>query len=291
MSDARIRLWGRDIGAVSWLEDRAIGVFQYMPDFLASGVQLAPLTMPLRAAPYEFPALTRNTFKGLPGLLADSLPDRFGNAIIDAWLAARGRTADSFNPVERLCYIGRRGMGALEFEPTVLSEPTSQRRVNVAALVDLANRVLDERASLGGALTGTDDKAIIDDILRVGTSAGGARAKAILARNPSTNAFRSGQIDAGNGFEHWLIKFDGVTNNRNRTEVADPLGYGTIEYAYHLMARDAGIDMAPCRLHQESGRSHFMTKRFDRTDNGRKLHMQSLCAMAHYDFNQPDQYS
>lgn len=290
MTDARVILWGRDIGAVTWLEDREVGVFQYRPEFARSGIEIAPLMMPLNVYPYEFPALPRNTFMGLPGLLSDSLPDRFGNAVIDGWLAAQGRAAASFNPVERLCYIGRRGMGALEFEPAILGERTAAREVELAALVDLASRILDQRASLAGVFSGVDDKEVVEDILRVGTSAGGARAKAILAWNPKTQAFRSGQVDVEAGYEHWLIKFDGVANNRDK-EVADPAGYGRIEFAYHLMAREAGIEMEACRLHHEGGRSHFMTRRFDRTARGAKRHMQSLCAMAHFDFNRPDLYS
>ncbi len=289
-NDARVILWGSVVGAVTWLEDREIGVFQYLPAFLASGIQLAPLMMPLAEFPYEFPALARNTFKGLPGLLADSLPDKFGNAVIDAWLASQGRTAASFHPVERLCYIGRRGMGALEFEPATHDPSSGTQAVEVASLVDLANRILAERAGLGGVFTGHDDRKVIEDILRVGTSAGGARAKAIVAWNPHTNQFRSGQVDVEAGFEHWLIKFDGVAHNRDK-EVADPIGYGKIEYAYHLMAVDAGIVMSACRLHHEGGRSHFMTRRFDRSATGAKRHMQSLGAMAHYDYNQPATYT
>jgi serine/threonine-protein kinase HipA len=289
-NDARVLLWGSVIGAVTWLEDREVGVFQYAPEFLASGIQLAPLTMPLREFPYEFPSLARNTFKGLPGLLADSLPDKFGNAIIDAWLASQGRDAASFHPVERLCYIGRRGMGALEFEPPTHGQTSDRRAVDVASLVDLASRVLDEREKLGGVFTSVDDRRVIEDILRVGTSAGGARAKAVLAWHPRTNEFRSGQVDVDEGFEHWLMKFDGVENNRDK-ELAAPKGYGKIEYAYHLMAVRAGIEMSPCRLHHEGGRSHFMTKRFDRTAKGGKRHMLSLGAMSHYDYNQPASYS
>lgn len=289
-NDARVTLWGSVIGAVTWLENREVGVFQYSPDFSNSGIQIAPLMMPLSELPYEFPALARNTFKGLPGLLADSLPDRFGNAVIDAWLASQGRTAASFHPVERLCYIGNRGMGALEFEPATSGTSLGTDTIEVANLVRLANRILDKRAALGGVFTGTDDRKTIEDILRVGTSAGGARAKAILAWNPETNEFRSGQINVRPGFEHWLMKFDGVANNRDK-ELADPLGYGKIEYAYHLMAVKAGIHMSPCQLHHEGGRSHFMTRRFDRTKTGGKIHMQSLGAISHYDYNQPVSYS
>jgi serine/threonine-protein kinase HipA len=290
MTDASVRLWGREIGAVTWLDDREIGVFQYAPEFVDSNIQVAPLTMPLRAVPYEFPALPRETFRGLPGMLSDSLPDKFGNALIDAWLASQGRLPQSFNPVERLCYIGTRGMGALEFQPALLGPPTERNTIEIAALVQLANRVLDERISLAGKLSGADDAQVIEDIIRVGTSAGGARAKAILAWNEETGEFRSGQVPASKGFTHWLMKFDGVAGNKDR-EVADPQGYGLIEYAYHRMAVAAGIEMSQCRLHREGGRAHFMTRRFDRTDDGEKLHMQSLCAMLHYDFNQPDAWS
>lgn len=285
-NDARVTLWGTLIGAVTWLDDREIGVFQYSPEFLESGIQLSPISMPLAEFPYEFPALARSTFKGLPGLLADSLPDKYGNAIIDAWLAGQGRNAASFHPVERLCYLGSRGMGALEFEPALLGPPGSRRSVQVASLVDLAERILDHRETLGGVFSGVDDREAINDILRVGTSAGGARAKAVLAWNPETNEFRSGQVDAGAGFEQWLMKFDGiagVTDNESGT----PKGYGRVEYAYHLMALEAGIEMSACRLHDEGCRSHFMTKRFDRTAGGGKIHMQSLGALAHFDFMQP----
>jgi len=290
MSTAKVILWGSDIGAVTWLDGREIGVFQYMPIFLRSGIQISPLKMPLSEFPYEFPALARNTFRGLPGLLSDSLPDRFGNTLIDAWLASQGRTAASFNPVERLCYIGSRGMGALEFEPAFLGPPSSTKEIEIDQLVQLANKILDERANLHGIFTGEDDRKVLEDILRVGTSAGGARAKAILAWNPKTNEFRSGQVDVESGYEHWLLKFDGVTNNKDK-EIADPLGYGKIEYAYHLMAVNAGIEMTVCRLHNEGGRCHFMTKRYDRLGSGGKLHKQSLGAMAHFDFNQPASYS
>lgn len=290
MTDAKVLLWKTEIGAVSWLEENEIGVFQYNPDFLDSDIQLSPIKMPLSQTPYQFPELAKNTYRGLPGMLADSLPDKFGNAIIDAWLASQGRTAESFNPVARLCYIGSRGMGGLEFEPAISGLPTATKKIEVAKLVELSNLVLSQRAKLGGVLSGSDDQKALNDILRVGTSAGGARAKAILAWNPNTNQFRSGQISAGSGYEYWIMKFDGVSNNKDK-EVADPQGFGKIEYAYYLMAAQAGVKMMPCRLHHEGGRSHFMTKRFDRTDDGQKLHMQSLCAIAHFDFNQPNSYS
>ena len=290
MTDANVMLWGRRIGAVSWIPERDLGVFQYDPEFVSSGIQVSPLTMPLRERPYEFPALARETFSGLPGLLADSLPDKFGNALIDAWLARAGRRPDSFNPVERLSYLGQRGMGALEFEPLIHPQAKRNDALDVAELVKLANAVLNQREQLGGQLNGENDQQQIEDIIRVGTSAGGARAKAILAWNSATGEFRSGQVKQSEGFTNWLIKFDGISGNRDK-ELADPQGYGQIEYAYYLMALEAGIQMSECRLHQEGGRSHFMTKRFDRSDSGHKRHMQSLGAMMHFDFNQAGAYS
>jgi len=290
MSDAKVLLWDSEIGAVSWVEDRSVAVFQYDPSFIRSGIQLSPLMMPLRDLPYEFPALSKETFKGLPGLLADSLPDKFGNAVIDTWLASQGRTAANFNSVERLCYIGSRGMGGLEFKPALRISHSKSDEIEVSKLVELSNKILDQRAGLEGVFSGTDDRNAIEEILRVGTSAGGARAKAILAWNPKTNEFRSGQVKIPSGFEYWIMKFDGVSNNRDK-ELSDPQGYGKIEYAYYQLAVKAGIEMTECRLHHEGGRSHFMTKRFDRIADGSKIHMQSLCAIAHIDFNEPALYS
>lgn len=228
-------------------------------------------------------------------MLADSLPDKFGNTLINAWLSSQGRDPRGFTPVERLCYVGTRGMGALEFKPRIGDGSNPARQVEIEALVDLANRVLDDRISLEGKLssdlsTETSDERVMEDILRVGTSAGGARAKAVLAWNQATGEFRSGQTPASEGFSHWLMKFDGVAGNRDK-ELADPQGFGRIEYAYHLMAKAAGIEMRECRLHEEGGRAHFMTKRFDRDANGDKQHMQSLGALMHYDFNAAGAYA
>ncbi len=285
MTDASVNLWGRRIGAVSWNARRGVGVFQYDDALVLAGIEVSPLAMPAREGTYDFPALGES-FMGLPGLVADSLPDRFGNRLIDVWLAETERSVESFNPVDRLCYIGTRCVGALEFEP---AEPRGNRRdeVEIARLVDLANRVLDVRGRLSGRL---DDREALEDILSVGTSAGGARAKAVLAWNRNTGEFRSGQVDTKAGFEHWMLKFDGITNNHDR-ELADPLGYGRIEYAYHLMAREAGIEMSECRLHPEGGRAHFMTRRFDRDPAGGKIHMQSLAGLRHFDYNDPGAHS
>ena len=237
-----------------------------------------------------FPALPPNTFHGLPGLLADSLPDRFGNALIDAWLATQGRTPESFNAVERLCYTGARGMGALEFAPALGPKTGKAYQIEIDALVALASEVLGPRADLQATFADPERKTALNDILRVGTSAGGARAKAVIAWNAQTNEVRSGQVAAAPGFGCWLLKFDGVTGNKDK-EMEDPKGYGAIEYAYSLMARAAGVTMTECRLLEENGRRHFMTRRFDRLDGGGKLHMQSLGALAHYDFNHAGAYA
>lgn len=286
---AKVNLWGRMIGAVS-LEDKAVtATFEYDRAFIRSGIEVAPLMMPLSSRLYSFPALQPETFHGLPGLLADSMPDRFGNVLIDAWLALSGRLPESFNPVERLCYTGSRGMGALEYQPATRLAAPGASRIEVDRLVALASEVLTHRNNLQGWLHEEGKETALQDILRVGTSAGGARAKAVIAWNPQTNEVRSGQVKAGSGFEYWLMKFDGVSGNKDK-ERADLKGYGAIEHAYYRMAVDAGIAMSPCRLFEENGRRHFMTKRFDRLDGGGKLHMQSLCGLAHYDFNQAGAY-
>ena len=258
--------------------------FQYDPAFLRSGIELSPIVMPLRPAAYSFPGLAQESFHGLPGLLADSLPDRFGNAIVDAWLASQGRAPSDFNAVERLCYTGARGMGALEFIPARGPEPGPDAEVEVAALVALASQVLSDRETFVASLAGSQKGDGVADILRVGTSAGGARAKAVIAFHPGTGEVRSGQVHPGDGFEHWIIKFDGVRGNKDK-ELDDPRGYGTIEYAYFLMARAAGVVMSDCRMFGEGGRRHFMARRFDRLSDGDKLHVQSFGALCHFDFN------
>lgn len=287
---AEVRLWGRTIGAVTLDDGARVARFEYTPDFAASGIEVSPLVMPLSRSVYTFPELDRAAFHGLPGLLADSLPDRFGNALIDAWLATQGRDPAGFDAVERLCYVGRRGMGALEYRPVHGPRTRVARNVQIEQLVALASEVLTRREGFAGSFAGSRRQQALGELLRVGTSAGGARAKAVIAWNPSSNEVRSGQIEAGTGFEYWLLKFDGVSGNRDK-ELEDPQGYGAIEYACYLMARDCGIDMAECRLLEENGRRHFMTRRFDRLEGGRKLHMQSLAALAHYDYNLAGAYS
>lgn len=246
--------------------------------------------MPLSSRIYSFPTLQPETFHGLPGLLADSLPDRFGTMLIDAWLARSGRMPGSFNAVERLCYTGSRGMGALENAPATRLAAPGASRIEIDNLVELASEVLTHRNNLKEWFDKEGKATALQDILRVGTSAGGTRAKAVIAWNPKTNEVQSGQVKAGSGFEYWLMKFDGVSGNKDK-ELEDPQGYGAIEHAYYRIAIDAGIAMSPSRLFEENGRRHFLTKRFNRLDGGGKLHMQSLCGMAHYDFNQAGAYS
>jgi len=290
MTVAEVRLWGRRIGAVSWNADADLAFFEYDPEFRQSGIEIAPLTMRLSDRIYSYPALSRDTFKGLPGLLADSLPDDFGNALIDAWLVKEGRENDPLNAVERLCYIGDRGMGALEYHPVKGPSASTSERVDIEALVDLASQILMRRSQLKGSFKPLRRQDSLQSILRVGTSAGGARAKAIVAWNPTTNEVRSGQADVGEGYSYWLLKFDGVAGNRDK-ELEDPKGFGLVEYAYYKMALAAGINMKKCRLLNENGRNHFMTLRFDRTDTGRKIHMLSLCAMRHFDYRKAGAYS
>lgn len=291
MSTAWVKLWGTTIGAVNLAQPGGIAEFQYTDQFSSSGIQISPLTMRLSREVFSFAGLPRQTFHGLPGMLADSLPDKFGNAVIDAWLAVQGRTPETFDAVERLCYTGQRGMGALEFAPPKITINDS-KNVEVPELVELASRILTQKEQFAASLSGSqsEKEAAMLDIVRVSSSAGGARAKALIAWNQKTNEIRSGQVIAPEGFTYWLLKFDGVSDNRDK-ELADPSGYGLVEFAYYLMAKAAGIEMTECRILKENDRNHFMTKRFDRTDSGDKIHMQSLCGIAHYDFNSPGAYS
>lgn len=290
MTVAAVHLWGRRIGAVSLDDGETYARFEYEPDFIRSGIQVAPLVMPLAPTIYTFPGLPLVSFHGLPGLLADSLPDKFGNALIDTWLATQGRTPGSFNAVERLLYTGARGMGALEFKPTIGPKVRTSQKINIDALVELASEVLTHRNKLQASFADGHRGDALRDILRVGTSAGGARAKVVIAWNPTTHEVRSGQVAAGPGFDYWLLKFDGVAGNKDK-DLEDPKGFGAIEYAYYRMAVAAGINMSDCRLLEENGRRHFMTKRFDRLEGGEKLHMQSLAALAHFDFNNANAHS
>ncbi len=282
---AMVMLWGRGVGAVAWDDDRRLARFEYDPAFIRRGLQVSPIALPLQSGIFSFPNLNPDTFHGLPGFLADVLPDRFGNRIIDVWLARQGRSAADFSPVERLCYMGSRGMGALEFKPALGPQARKAVPIEVAELTQLASDILQHRTHWAVNLKGAKAQAL-NTIIRVGTSAGGNRAKAVIAWNPQTQEMLSGQIAAPEGFEHWILKFDGV----NDEALGDPQGFGRVEYAYSKMAQAAGISMMPCRLLEEGGRAHFMTRRFDRDDTGEKIHMQSLCALAHYDFNAAGEY-
>ena len=287
---AEVWMWDRRVGAVALEGD--VSVFEYDADFLKAGLDIAPITMPLADARsghtlHSFPALNRDTFKQLPGMLADTLPDKFGQAIINAWLARQGRSPADFSIIERLCYTGSRAMGALEFKPPMIQHLDQAVDVDIDEMVDLVREIVRHRDRIDVTLT-EDEQANQDallDILRIGTSAGGARAKAVIAYNETTGAVKSGQAAAPAGFDHWLLKFDGASD----IELGKTEGYGRIEYAYYRMAREAGIDMMESRLLEENGRAHFMIRRFDRIA-GDKLHLQSLCALAHYDFNMAGAY-
>ena len=290
MTVAAVTLWGARIAAVSIEAGGRDATFQYDPAFVRSAVQLAPLKMPLRDRPYRFPGLPPDAFSGLPGLLADSLPDRWGTALVDAWLASQGRDRSSFDVVQRLCYVGTRGVGALEFQPAHEPRVPAGEDLQVDALVRLASEVLAERAQFVTELSENPDEEAMKAILAVGSSAGGARPKAFIAYNDATGEVRSGQLEGREGFRQWLLKFDGVSHAGDHG-LADPQGWGAVEYAYSRMARAAGIEMSECRLLEEHGRRHFMTRRFDRPDAGGKLHMQTVGALEHVSYNEPGSYS
>ncbi|MGY4385155.1 serine/threonine-protein kinase HipA [Pedobacter sp. UYP24] len=282
---AYIKLWGELVGAVAWDEKQQIASFEYDTKFLQSQLAIAPIKMPLVKRIFSFPELRGNsTFKGLPGLLADVLPDRYGTDLINIWLAQNGRPEGSLNPVELLCFIGARGMGALEFEPSI-APSTKPHKLEISSLIEITQRLLNNKETFR-IHTDDDMRDVLLEVLKMGTSAGGARPKAIIAYNEKTGEIRSGQTLA-KGFEHWLLKFDGV----NDTQFGASHGYGRVEMAYYGMATLAGIDMMESRLIEEEGRAHFMTKRFDRIGGNKKLHTQTLCAIVHYDFNQILSYS
>jgi serine/threonine-protein kinase HipA len=284
VENAFINIWDKRVGAIHWNPDSGFADFEFDPGFFQYQLDIAPMKMSLDTAQHKIFSFSElagsTTFKGLPGLLADVLPDRYGNALINAWLARVGRPAGSMNPVEMLCFTGKRGMGALEFEPVVPQSANQATKVEINSLVDAAQQILSGRQLFYAELSHDEQKAL-SDILKIGTSAGGARAKAIIAFNPETGEVRSGQADAPKGFSQWLLKFDGVDDSQFSTTS----GYGRVEMAYYLMATDCGIEMMECRLIEENGRAHFMTRRFDRLSGNRKLHVQTFCAMMHYNFN------
>lgn len=292
MNNASVKIWGRNVGALLWDERNEIALFEYDKAFVRDGYELAPLTMPLSNRVYSFPLLRRrpndqhNAFNGLPGLFVDSLPDRYGNELIDAWLASEGRPEGSMNPVEKLCFIGKRAMGAMEFEPVVGLGGENSFTVEIDSLVNIAAKMMKRRSEFSANIQ-SDEELAVRKILSIGTSVGGARPKAVIALNDATGQVLSGQCAAPEGFEHWLIKLDGVSG----VQLGSSHGFGRVEYAYFLMAKDCGVKMMPCRLFEENGRAHFLTKRFDRKGNAERIHTQTLCAMNHMDFNNNRSYS
>lgn len=294
MQVAEVKIWGKLVGAVAWDADNGLATFEYDPKFKTLGWDLAPLKMPVsnNRNQFSFPELRKDknsehdTFKGLPGLLADALPDKYGNQLINLWLAQQGRPQDSMNPVEMLCFIGTRGMGALEFEPVVIKESKRTFSVEIDSLVATAQKMLDQREAFTTNLNKDEEQAVLE-ILKIGTSAGGARPKALIAWNEKTGEVKSGQTKAPKGFEHGLIKLDGVSD----VQLGSSHGYGRVEMAYYYMAKACGIDMMPSRLLEENGRAHFMTKRFDREGGEMKHHIQTFCAMKHFDYNLVNSFS
>lgn len=291
MTTATVTLWGTTIGYVAMEPGETFARFEYDPAFADFSVEPAPVHMPVVPRRiYQFPDLHPRSFHGMPGLIADALPDKYGQRLIDVWLAQTGRSPEDFNAVDRLCYTGRRGMGALEFEPSQRPDMPEDKLLEIADLTRLASMAFASKETLDTKLTEAGGEEALLDILSVGTSAGGARAKAVIAFNPETKQVRSGQIDLPEGFEHWLIKFDGVEFSGD-WGVADPSGYGLLEYSYHVMAKECGIDMMESRIFSENGRNHFMTRRFDRDGRGGKKFVQTFAALAHYDYYESGNYS
>jgi serine/threonine-protein kinase HipA len=272
-----VHLWGKHIGSAAMDPTYGYYAFAYTSEFSKLGIEPSPLHMPVAPNdPFLFTDLPDATYKRLPAMLSDALPDDFGNALINRYMADQGIAPQEVTALDRLAYMSTRAMGALTFKPSRGPAKHKPTAIEMSSLVEQARRavtgVMDDEDHTNAAL-----RSIID----VGTSAGGARAKAVIALHPETDEIRSGQLDAPEGFEHWLLKFDGMGAD---LELGTSQNYGRIEYAYHLMARAAGIHMTDCRLLQENGRAHFMTKRFDREGQSARHHMQTLCAMAHVDY-------
>lgn len=282
INTAEVVLWGTRIGIIHLDESKPYIAFEYDADFIESGIEVSPLNMPLSNRVYEFPELVGPAFHGAPGLIADSLPDKFGNKIIERWLAEQGKSIGDFNTIDRLCYTGKRGMGALEYVPAQEWNDSIIEDVNINKMVSFASMVLSDQKK---EHLSAQEEIGYSQLVQLGTSAGGARAKALIAWNEQTKQIKSGQIDAGNGFEYWLMKFDGVKKNGDHN-LEDSMEYTLIEYAYYLMAKDCKIQMNECRIFESDGKHHFMTKRFDRSGS-KKIHMQTLGALAHIDYNVP----
>lgn len=282
---ARVSMFGIPVGTFRWDERYGFAQFEYDSSFVGRGLEPSPLMMPVQEGRvFSFAGLNKDTYMGLPGMLADSLPDSYGRALFDRWLALTGRT--SSNPIESLCFMGKRCMGALEFEPVIDAAFNLNQRFEIESLVDVAREALDKKTAFGVNMQ-DNTKAAIAEILRLGTSAGGQRAKAIIAYNKASGEVRSGQVEAPEGFDYYLIKLDGVSANAGFRKTEN---YGRLEYSFYKLAISCGIEMTECSLIEENGRAHFLTKRFDR-ENGRKLHMQTLCGLAHFDFRLLRSYS
>lgn len=282
---AKVRLYGKSLGAFRWDAARNVAQFEYDPEFISTGLEPSPIVMPVRPGRiYSFGNLNPDTFNGLPGMLADSLPDTYGKALFEKWLALTGRT--SGNPIESLCFLGKRCMGALEFEPAVGPDSDKNMKFEMESLVRVANESLRGK-KLFNVNIEEDRKNAISEILRLGTSAGGQRAKAIIAYNKQTGEIKSGQIQVPEGFDYYIIKLDGVSAGAGFRETQN---FGRLEYSFSLLVKECGIEMSDCSLIEENGRAHFLTKRFDRVGK-EKIHMQTLCGIAHYDYRERYAYS
>lgn len=279
---AEIYLWGTRIGIIHQDLDRICASFEYDADFLKSGIEVSPLMMPLSNIVYEFPSLAGEPFFGMPGLVADSLPDTFGNKVIEQWLTLQGKSITDFTAIDRLCYTGKRGMGALEYVPASSDMGDINEAINVSEMVKFASDILNQRETV---TLNAQEALSYSQLVQVGSSVGGARAKALIAWNEKTNEIRSGQLNLDKDYDYWLMKFDHVSRNGDYG-IEDIPEYTLIEYAYYKMALDAGIEMSECRIYSSEGANHFMTKRFDRVD-GKKIHMQSLGAMTHVSYKEP----
>lgn len=290
----KVKYKEQDLGAVSYNTETHVGAFEYFPEFIKTGIELSPIKMPLAKKIYTFPQIDRDTFKGLPGLIADSLPDDFGNAVMNAWIASQGKSTSDISPLQRLQYTGTRGMGALSYTPaTKRKNLNASQPIHIESLISIAQDVLDKRSTFNINLSnnGQEDKEAMISLMSVGMSAGGARPKAVLAFNKDFTDVRSGQTDAPNGFTHYLMKFDGVSeHNKNQETFGDPMGYGAMEYTYYLLAKECGIDMMPCHLINEGKRRHFITERFDRKGN-EKVHVQTLNGLEHVSYKKIGTYS
>ena len=294
MEVVRVKYGGDDVGAVSFNTETGIGSLEYEPRFIETGIELSPIKMPLSRKIYSFPEIDAASFKGLPGMIADSLPDDFGNAVMNTWIASQGKSTADITPLQRLQYTGKRGMGALTYHPaTQRKHLNASQHIEIESLVSIAQEILDNREQFSVTLNaqGQEDRKAMMALMSVGISAGGARPKAVLAFNDDFTRVRSGQTDAPEGFTHFIIKFDGVSDHNNDRETfGDPIGYGAMEYVYHLIATKCGIDMMPCRLLSEGNRRHFITRRFDRIGN-KKRHVQTLNGIAHVSYKKVGSFS